>query len=220
MRLDGEPPSTPERQDRGSPEQTPERADRGGRSETPEPQDRGGGTAGPETPEPADRVPRSARTAITNNEPSGEPSLNNSAGAAIAADGAADGARDEGAVVVGLKSDLVRLLTARGVHAPVAEQLVRRYGAGRVREQVEHFDRLCRQGQKPRGGGWLVKAIEEGYPPPERAEGHTAEAGKLYSYREMLAWCERQGGLALTKEFEPVKEKGKTLFRLRRGSEL
>ena len=146
---DREPPSTPERQDRGSRKQTPERADRGG----VEPGDRGGGTEGPGTPEPEDRVPRNAGTSITNNEPSGEPSLNNSAGAAIAADGAADGARDEGAVVVGLKSDLVRLFTARGVHAPVAERLVRRYGAGRVREQVEHFDRLCEQGKKPRGAG-------------------------------------------------------------------
>ena len=214
----GEPPSTPERQDRGSREQTPERADRGGRSETPEPQDRGGGTSGPGTPEPADRVPRSARTAITNKEPSVEPSLNNSAVADDADANATLDGTDEGVVVVGLESDLIRLLVERGVHAPVAERLVRQYGAGRAREQVEHFDRLCAQGKKPRGAGWLVKAIEEGYPPPERAEGHTAEAGELYSYREMLAWCERQGGLALTKEFEPVKEKGKTLFRLRRGN--
>ena len=190
---DGEPPSTPERQDRG------------------------GGTSGPDTPEPEGRVPRNARTAITNKEPSVEPSLNNSAVADDADANATLDGTDEGVVVVGLESDLIRLLVERGVHAPVAERLIRQYGAGRAREQVEHFDRLCAQGKKPRGAGWLVKAIEEGYPPPERAEGHTAEAGELYSYREMLAWCERQGGLALTKEFEPVKEKGKTLFRLRRG---
>ena len=210
----GERSSTPERQDRGSPGQTPELGDRGGA----ERQDRGGGTGGPGTPEPADRVPRNARTAITNKEPSVEPSLNNSAVADDAnADATADGTSDERAVVVGLESDLTRLLVERGVHEPRAKRLIRQYGAGRVREQVEHFDRLCEQGKKPHSAGWLVKAIEEGYPPPEWEEGHAAEAGKLYTYREMLAWCERQGGLALTKKFEPVKEGGKTWFRLKRS---
>lgn len=191
LRLD-----TPELQDRGQAEITPVRAFRG----REERRDRGGGTAGPGRAEPQDRVPRNGGTGRTDIEPSREPSINNS------------GRRDdrEPPIVVDLGSDLVEMLIRRGVHAPVATRLLRDYGAGQVREQIEHYDALCAEDETPRRPGWLVQAIKEGYPLPHAQR----EAAKLFTYHEMLAWCEARGDLSLTRGFTPVKQEGKTLFQL------
>ena len=183
-------------QDRGKPVEGSVPRDRG----EAERQDREGGTADPGREEPRDRKPRSRGTARTNIEPSLEPSNNNNSG--------------EG-VVVGFQSDLVDLLSERGVHKPVAEKLVEQYGAGRVREQIKHYDYLRSQDESPRRPGWLVRAIEQGFSVPSQG----SSALKLYSYQEMLAWCEARGDLSLTRMFDPIQQEDKTLFVLkdRRG---
>ncbi len=187
---------TPELPGRGRAESTSERTDRGGE----ERRDRRDGTGGPGRAEPEDRTARNGGTGRTLIEPSREPSINNS------------GQRDNGEtpVVVALGSDLVEMLVQRGVHAPVARQLLQQYGAGQVREQIEHYDALCAEDGTPSRPGWLVQAIKEGYPLPHSQR----EVSKLFTYQEMLAWCEARGDLRLTREFIPVKQEGKTFFQL------
>src|SRR5690606_155230 len=174
------------------------------RLDTPEPQDRGGGTGGPGREEPQDRIPRNGGTGRTHIEHSREPTINNSG----------RGDDREPPVVVDLGSDLVQMLIRRGVHAPVATQLLRHYGAGQVREQIEHYDARRAVAETPRRPGWLVQAIKEGYPLPHAHR----EAAKLFTYHEMLAWCEARGDLSLTRGFTPVKQDGKTFFQLNGSS--
>lgn len=188
--LNGQRLETPERPDRGAAVTTPERPDRGGE----EHRGREGGTGVPGTAEPPFRAVRNGETAITHSEPPQEPSINNS----------------ERGVVVDIGSELFKMLVARGVHVPVAHHLLRQYGAAQVRAQIEYYDERCTEDNAPRGPGWLVQAIKEGYPQPSEKR----EVAKLFTYHEMLAWCEARGDLSLTMRFTPVKLEGKTFFRL------
>ncbi|ARA92854.1 hypothetical protein AWN76_006545 [Rhodothermaceae bacterium RA] len=104
------------------------------------------------------------------------------------------------------KKNLLFLLTSRGVDAPVARRLVERFPAERIRRQVASFDR-----ERPASVGWLVKAIEHDYAP--RTTG--AAEPELLTYQQMLRWCEANGGLHRTAEFEVVRRAdGTTRFKL------
>ncbi len=104
------------------------------------------------------------------------------------------------------KKNLLFLLTSRGVDAPVARRLVERFPAERIRRQVASFDR-----ERPASVGWLVKAIEHDYAP--RTAG--AAEPELLTYQQMLRWCEANGGLHRTAEFEVVRRPdGTTRFKL------
>ncbi|QXD15787.1 hypothetical protein GQ464_002230 [Rhodocaloribacter litoris] len=104
------------------------------------------------------------------------------------------------------KKNLLFLLTSRGVDAPVARRLVERFPAERIRRQVASFDR-----ERPASVGWLVKAIEHDYAP--RTTG--AAEPELLTYQQMLRWCEANGGLHRTAEFEVVRRPdGTTRFKL------
>ena len=88
----------------------------------------------------------------------------------------------------------------------MARRLAGAFDAERIRRQVVNFDR-----QKPESPGWLVRAIEQDYslrPEP---------ASDLLTHHEMLAWCEANGGLHRTEEFEVVRLEG-GLVRFRRPS--
>ena len=124
--------------------ETPERGDRGRAEYT----DRGNGTLGPGREEHQDREPRNAGTSRTNIEPSIEPTTNHAAPARV---------------VVGDQESLVDLLTARGVHPPIAQRLVEGFDAERIRLQVRHFDYLRSVGEAPRSSGWLAVAIRKNY---------------------------------------------------------
>jgi len=101
------------------------------------------------------------------------------------------------------RKDLMFLLTARGVDSPVARRLVERFPADRVRRQVANYDR-----QRPNSAGWLVKAIEQDY------ATRVGSAGELLTYQQMLRWCEDNGGLHRTSEFDAVRQPdGTTRFR-------
>lgn len=91
---------------------------------------------------------------------------------------------------------LLRTLTSRGVDRPVALRLVRRYPE-RIAPIVERFDAERGRGT-PKGPGWLVAAIREGY-----AVGGSRSA-PLLSYAEMLAACDREG--VTTDAFEAVPQ--------------
>ena len=108
------------------------------------------------------------------------------------------------------------MLASRGVHEPVAARLVERFGEDVVKKQMAHYDQMCARGEGPRGVGWLVKAIEEGYSLPVSQDA----ASKRFTYQEMLAWCEARGDLRLTRKFDPVRQEGKTLFVLRDSRDL
>lgn len=115
-------------------------------------------------------------------------------GALLPAVNAADASEEKG---------LVFLLTARGMDAPVARQLVQRFPEDRIRRQVANYDQ-----QKPNSVGWLVKAIEQDY---SIRNGSSADA---LTYQQMLRWCEDNGGLHRTAEFESIKQPdGSTRFR-------
>jgi len=76
------------------------------------------------------------------------------------------------------------MLLSRGIAEGIAAQFVRQYDPRRIRRQVGPHDR-------------------------QRATG-----GDLMTHREMLRWCEANGGLHRTDEFEVVKQPdGQTLFR-------
>lgn len=165
------------------------------------------GTGGPGSPVVPDSPPRSSATAGTIIEPSLNPQHNHQRPRPLAAllpggdgsDVVVDERDDEG--------DVLMMLLTRGIAEGVAAQLVRQYDPGRIRRQVNHYDR-----QRATGGvqspGWLVKAIEHDWPVPEQ------NGGDLMTHREMLRWCEANGGLHRTGEFEVVKQPdGQTLFR-------
>ncbi len=164
------------------------------------------GTRGPGSPVAPDSPPRSPATAGTIIEPSLNPQHNHQRPRPLAAllsggDGSVvvDEGHDEG--------DVLMMLLRRGIAEGVAAQLVRQYDPGRIRRQVGHYDR-----QRATGGvqspGWLVKAIEHDWPVPETG------GGDLMTYRDMLRWCEANGGLHRTAEFEVVKQPdGQTFFR-------
>ncbi|GIV03584.1 MAG: hypothetical protein KatS3mg015_2414 [Fimbriimonadales bacterium] len=110
------------------------------------------------------------------------------------------------------KKNLLFLLTSRGVDAPVARRLVERFPAERIRRQVASFDR-----ERPASVGWLVKAIEHDYAPRTAgAKGPCNTANpELLTYQQMLRWCEANGGLHRTAEFEVVRRPdGTTRFKL------
>src|SRR5690606_7765162 len=96
-----------------------------------------------------------------------------------------------------LSDRLLRALTRRGVDRPVALRLVRRYPE-RVGPTVARFDTEG-AGGSPKGPGWLVAAIRDGY-----AAGGGGRGGPLLTYAEMLATCDRQG--VTTEAFEPVPQ--------------
>ena len=101
---------------------------------------------------------------------------------------------------------LVSMLTARSIDASMARRLADSYDAERIRRQVTNYDR-----QKPDSPGWLVRAIEQDYalrPEP---------ASELLTHPEMLNWCESNGGLHRTEEFEVVRLEGGGI-RFRRSS--
>jgi len=85
------------------------------------------------------------------------------------------------------------------VDRPVAVRLVRRYPE-RVGPTVARFDTEG-AGGSPKGPGWLVAAIRDGY-----ATGGAGRGGPLLTYAEMLAACDRQG--VTTDAFEPVPQPG------------
>ncbi|MEO1479603.1 MAG: hypothetical protein AAFV01_13605, partial [Bacteroidota bacterium] len=61
----------------------------------------------------------------------------------------------------------------------------------------------------PSGPGWLVAALRRGYADEVHPEA------PLLTYAEMLRWCDSNGGLHRTSEFEPHRQPdGTTLFRL------
>ena len=79
----------------------------------------------------------------------------------------------------------------------MAVRLVRRYPE-RVGPTVARFDTEG-AGGSPKGPGWLVAAIRDGY-----AAGGGGRGGPLLTYAEMLATCDRQG--VTTEAFEPVPQ--------------
>lgn len=106
----------------------------------------------------------------------------------------------------------VEQLVRRGVDRPVAEELERAHGAEAVREAVVLYDERRRGPKPPNGPGWLVAAV--------RREFRRATLGPppLLTHDEMLRWCEANGGLHRTAEFEPVSvEAGPVLFRRHPG---
>jgi hypothetical protein len=108
------------------------------------------------------------------------------------------------------EEDAVELLVRRGVDRPVAEELERSHGAESVREAVALYDERRRGPKPPNGPGWLVAAIRRGF------SGAAKSKEALLAHGEMLRWCEANGGLHRTAEFEPVSvEAGHVLFRRR-----
>ena len=104
--------------------------------------------------------------------------------------------------------DAVALLVRRGVDRPVAEELAVRHGAEAVGVAARLYDERRRGPKPPHGPGWLVAALRRGY------AGESGGGGALLTHREMLDWCEANGGLQKTAEFEPVTvEDGQVLFR-------
>ena len=108
--------------------------------------------------------------------------------------------------------DALPLLVRRGVDRPVAEELAAAHGAEAVRRAVGLYDER-RRGPKPPGGpGWLVAALRRGF------SGASGSPSALLTHRQMLDWCEANGGLRRTAEFEPVKvEEGQVMFRRQAG---
>ena len=79
--------------------------------------------------------------------------------------------------------------------------------------QIERYDALCAGDRHLAARAGFVQAITERYPPPRSQR----ETSRLFTYREMLAWCEARGNLGLTRAFTPVKQDGRTFFRLHRS---
>ena len=104
--------------------------------------------------------------------------------------------------------DAVSVLVRRGVDRPVAEELAAAHGAEAVGQAVRLYDERRQSPKPPHGPGWMVAALRRGY------AGESAEASPLLSHRQMLDWCEANGGLQKTAEFEPVTvEAGQVMFR-------
>ncbi|MEM6785464.1 MAG: hypothetical protein AAF624_17215 [Bacteroidota bacterium] len=105
--------------------------------------------------------------------------------------------------------DAAVLLQRRGVEPRVAADLARGYGTTAVQRAVQLYDERRRGPSPPSGPGWLVAALRRGYANEARPEA------PLLTYAEMLRWCESNGGLHRTSEFEPHRQPdGTTLFRL------
>lgn len=122
----------------------------------------------------------------------------------------AEGQAPDAAVMREREEDAVELLVRRGVDRPVAEELERAHSAGSVREAVALYDERRRGPKPPNGPGWLVAAIRRGF------SGAAKSKEALLEHGEMLRWCEANGGLHRTAEFEPVSvEAGHVLFRRR-----
>ena len=189
---------------------TPEPGDGG----TPEPQD------GP-TPEPWDGGPPNART----DEPSLNPHLNPQQQQRPEARRPAPPLRTRGTVcrigdvlprpgaspegtahaaaafLGGGEEDAVLALARRGVDRAVARRLARQHPE-RIAPAVERFDS---ERGKPKGPGWLVAAIREGYA--------GAATAPLLSYAEMLAVCDREGVTTAAFEAVPQGAGAKPLWR-------
>lgn len=104
------------------------------------------------------------------------------------------------------------VLVRRGVDRPVAEELAAAHGAEAVRQAVRLYDERRQSPKPPHGPGWLVSALRRGF------VGESGAGGALLSHRQMLDWCEANGGLKRTAEFEPVTvEAGQVLFRRKAG---
>lgn len=108
--------------------------------------------------------------------------------------------------------DAVSVLVRRGVDRPIAEELAAAHGAEAVERAVRLYDER-RRGPKPPGGpGWLVAALRRGF------AGASGSPSALLTHRQMLDWCEANGGLRRTAEFEPVRvEEGEVMFRRKAG---
>ena len=105
--------------------------------------------------------------------------------------------------------DGVALLVRRGVEARVAAELAEVHGEESVRRAVALYDVRRRGPKPPAGPGWLVAALRRGF-----ARETPTLASPLLSHGEMLRWCEANGGLHRTAEFEPVRQPGQpVLFR-------
>ena len=89
--------------------------------------------------------------------------------------------------------------------------MVGQFGPERVARQIENYDRECQRKQEnPPTPGWLVCAIQQDFAVREMT-------CSLMTHDEMLRWCQANGGLHRTTEFESEKQAyGTTLFRRRR----
>jgi hypothetical protein len=106
-----------------------------------------------------------------------------------------------------------RELVRRGVEPSVAAALAETHGTDAVRQAVALYDERRRGPKPPAGPGWLVAALQRGF-----ADEAPPAAPPLLSYAEMLRWCEANGGLHRSGEFEAVRHPGgATLFRRNAG---
>lgn len=110
------------------------------------------------------------------------------------------------------RGDAVSVLVRRGVDRSVAEELVAEHGVEAVHRAAHLYDERRRSPKPPHGPGWLVAALRRGF------SGESKSRGALLTHREMLDWCEANGGLTRTAEFETVTvEEGGVLFRRKVG---
>lgn len=105
------------------------------------------------------------------------------------------------------------LLIRRGIEASVAEDLAQAHGAEAVRRTVQAYDERRLGPKPPSSPGWLVAALRRGF-----VSETPRDASPLLSHGEMLRWCEANGGLHRTAEFEPVRRPGQPVLFHRRSS--
>lgn len=104
------------------------------------------------------------------------------------------------------QENAVKLLVEAGMTKSVARNLVSMFGAARAEEKLRHLSYLRRMEphriRSPHG--WLRKAIEEDYAPPE---GYIdpSEPTPLERYIEEIAQQEKGEGGAFIQDFEPEK---------------
>jgi len=97
---------------------------------------------------------------------------------------------------------LVEKLTARGITKSVAHRLATNYPRDRVREKIELFDFL-RDTNSPNLGrnpqGWLVRAIEQDYVPPEN---FTTQAEREEQTQRLKAEEQQQARFEKQRQFD------------------
>ncbi len=104
--------------------------------------------------------------------------------------------------------DAQATLVRRGVDPSVAADLATGHGAEAIARAVALYDARRAGPSPPSGPGWLVAAVRRGFEAPAAPEA------RLLTHAEMLRWCEANGGLHRTSEFEAVARDGQaTLFR-------
>ena len=106
--------------------------------------------------------------------------------------GASDPKADSGPIGAGtLAEELIR----RGVTRSKSELLVRRFPEDEIAEKLEVFDwRLAKdpRGLKTNPAGWLVKAIEDGYPAPPGFERKAAREARQRQERSAAEQAEKR----------------------------